>query len=62
MKKDYYKEILYCLLITMLAYVKRYLVNLTCKIFGHKWNPKWHCHNRYYGLTCERCGKKAGKK
>lgn len=41
--------------------VKRYLVNLTCKIIGHKWNPKWHCHNRYYGLTCERCGKKAGK-
>jgi len=33
-----------------------------CRLIGHRWEPKWHCHNRYYGLTCSRCGKKTGKK
>lgn len=42
--------------------IKQIIANTICKIIGHKWNPKWHCHNRYYGLTCSRCGKKAEKK
>ena len=35
---------------------------LLCKLFGHKWTPKWHRHNHYYGLVCDRCGVKPNKK
>ena len=42
----------------MVIIIKKFI----CNLLGHKWQYKYHRHNRYYGLTCSRCGIKAEKR
>lgn len=40
-------------------YIKDYMSNLLCSIFGHKEERKFRkmFGNKYYKATCSRCGK-----
>lgn len=36
--------------------MKTLWINLLCWMVGHKWAPKWHRHDHYYAVNCNRCG------